>query len=248
MKTARTKAYTTLSRWLRWLRGREPILLVVVLLVVGGIWTFAQIAGEVIEGETKAFDEWAVRAMRQPDNPAQPIGPPFLQEMGRDATALGGIGALSLFTIVIAGYLWLDRKRHMTVFLIASTLGGLVISLSLKHLFDRPRPDMVPHLSIVHTSSFPSGHSMLSAVVYLTLGSLLASVLPRQTLRIYTLAVACVLTLIVGVSRVYLGVHYPTDVLAGWIAGLTWALSCWLLARRFQRSGQIETEQDAPDN
>ena len=219
-KTISTKAYTTLSQSLLWLRGREPILLVVVLLVVGGIWMFAQIAGEVIEGETKAFDEWAVRAMRQPDNPAQPIGPPFLQEMGRDATALGGIGALSLFTIVIAGYLWLDRKRHMTVFLIASTLGGLIISLSLKHLFDRPRPDMVPHLSIVHTSSFPSGHSMLSAVVYLTLGSLLASVLPRQTLRIYTLAVACMLTLIVGVSRVYLGVHYPTDVLAGWIAGV----------------------------
>ena len=226
----------------RWLRGREPILLFVILLVAAGTWAFVKVASEMTEGETMAFDRWAVKAMRRTDDPATPIGPPMLQELGRDATALGGVGALTLITVLVAGFLWIDRKRRMMLFLVLSTASGLAVSLTLKHVFARPRPDIVPHLSIVQTSSFPSGHSMLSAVVYLTLGTLLASIVPQRSLRLYVLAVACLMTFIVGFSRVYLGVHYPTDVLAGWIAGLTWALLCWLVARRFQREGQIESD------
>ena len=221
-------------------------MLVVVLVVTAATWAFIKLADEVIEGDTLAFDKWLVRAMRRADDPATPIGPPFLHEMGRDATALGGVGVLTLFTAVIAGYLWIARKRRMMIFLVLSTLGGLAISLGLKQFFLRPRPDIVPHLSITQTSSFPSGHSMLSAVVYLTLGSLLASVMPRVTLKVYVLIVAGVLTMLVGVSRVYLGVHYPTDVMAGWMAGLTWALLCWLVARGFQRRKQIESADSEP--
>ncbi|TWT55065.1 phosphatidylglycerophosphatase B [Rubripirellula amarantea] len=236
-----------LSRLFQWLRGREPALLAMVLIIVVAAWAFIQLADEVLEGETLALDKWIVRLMRQPDDPATPIGPPFLQEMGRDATALGGVGALTLFTAIIAGYLWIDKKKHMTLFLVFSTFSGLVISLALKQVFARPRPDIVPHLSIVHTSSFPSGHSMLSAVVYLTLGTLVASVLPNRSLKIYILAVACLLTFIVGLSRVYLGVHYPTDVLAGWIAGLVWALLCWIVARWLQKRNKVEGD-DAQSN
>src|SRR5207302_4145258 len=124
--------------------------------------------------------------------------------------------------------------------LLVATLGGFLISGLLKNHYERPRPAVVPHLSYVYSSSFPSGHSMLSAVIYLTLGSLLARLAERRRLKIYCVAVAMLLTFLVGVSRVYLGVHYPTDVLAGWAAGLAWAVLCWLVTRYLQRHGAVE--------
>ena len=119
-------------------------------------------------------------------------------------------------------------------------MGGLLVSTLLKAGYNRPRPDLVPHLSMVFTSSFPSGHSMLSAIVFLTLGSLLGRFVHEWRLKAYFLVVSLTLTFLVGVSRVYLGVHYPTDVLAGWTAGLAWALVCSLVARYLQRRGAVE--------
>ncbi len=124
--------------------------------------------------------------------------------------------------------------------LLAATLGGLLLSALLKERFDRPRPQVVPHLSLAMTSSFPSGHSMNSAVVYLTLGSMLAGLSRELRLKVYFFCVAVILTFLVGVSRVFMGVHYPTDVLAGWCAGLAWSLSCGLTARRLRRRGLVE--------
>lgn len=236
---------TSLRRLWLWLRSHEPMVLVALLAASVAVWGFIEIASEVVEGDTQAFDRWVVRAMRQADDPAQPRGPGWLQEMGRDATAFGGIGALVLFIAAVSGYLWIDGKSRMMWFLIASSGSGILVSSGLKHAFSRPRPDIVPHLSIVYTSSFPSGHSMLAAVVYLTLGSLLAAAAERFAMKLYVLTVAILLTMLVGMSRVYLGVHYPTDVLAGWIAGLTWALLCWLVARWLQRHRQIEKPQDS---
>jgi undecaprenyl-diphosphatase len=143
--------------------------------------------------------------------------------------------------------LGLVKKIRMMWFMIGATTSGTLISMLLKQIYARPRPDIVPHLSIVQTSSFPSGHSMLAAVVYLTLGSLLAVVMPSAKLKVYVLFVAGMLTLFVGASRVYLGVHYPTDVLAGWLAGLVWALVCWLIARWLQLHGQVEQGMVAQD-
>jgi undecaprenyl-diphosphatase len=224
----------------RRLGGREPLVLISFLVALGGAWGFIEIADEVSEGETQAIDEWVVKAMRRPDNPAEPIGPPWLEETGRDVTALGGVFWLVFFTLAVAGYLWFDQKRRLMLFLLASTFGGLLLSQGLKMAFARPRPTVVPHLAEVYTSSFPSGHSMLSAVVYLTLGSLLTTAVPRRRLKAYVLGLALLMTALIGVSRIYLGVHYPTDVLAGWTAGLVWALLCWLAARWLQRHGEVE--------
>ncbi|MDZ4821482.1 MAG: phosphatase PAP2 family protein, partial [Planctomycetota bacterium] len=139
-------------------------------------------------------------------------------------------------------YLWLDGKVHMMVFTLGAATSGVLISIGLKSLYDRPRPNLVTHLSHVYSSSFPSGHSMLSAIVYLTVGPLLAAVMPTRPLKIYVLFVAIILSVSVGLSRVYLGVHYPTDVLAGWLAGVVWSLLCWLLARWLQRRGTVEQQ------
>jgi len=144
---------------------------------------------------------------------------------------MGGISILSFFVAATAGFLAVQRANRTMVVLLASTISGIVASLLLKRVFDRPRPDLVPHLSEVYTSSFPSGHSMMSALVYLTLGALVAPVLAHFWLRVYVIALAIFLTGCVGISRIYMGVHYPTDVLAGWAAGSVWALLCWLLAR-----------------
>jgi undecaprenyl-diphosphatase len=185
-----------------------------------------------------------VRKLRRADDPATPIGPRWLQECGRDITALGGVTVLTLVTFSVAGYLLMARKFHAMWLVLIATFGGLIVSSILKRSFERGRPDIVPHLSHVYTSSFPSGHSMLSAVVYLTLGSLLARLAPGYAVKIYFIALALVLTFLVGVSRVYMGVHYPTDVLAGWTAGLVWAILCWLVARYLQRRGTVENDDE----
>jgi undecaprenyl-diphosphatase len=214
------------------------------LLMVGGAYVFIQIIDEVREGEYQHFDDWLLQSLRKKDNPAQPVGPSWLPEVGRDATALGGVLCIMLVTAFVAIFLLLEGKRHAAGFLVIAVGGGAIVSGVLKHLVARDRPDIVPHLSDVYTSSFPSGHSMLSAVAYLTLGSLLARITPRRRTRLFLLFAAVSLTVIVGLSRVYMGVHYPTDVLGGWAAGLTWALVCWIVATLLQRKGAIERENE----
>ena len=220
----------------------EPTVLALLALCTASLWGFIEIAEEVFGGDTEAFDHWILQSLRDASNSADPLGPQWVEEMARDASALGGLGWITTATVVIAVYLWIDGKSHMALLLAVATAGGAIASLLLKSAFIRPRPDLVPHLSQVYTSSFPSGHSMLAAIVYLTLGSLLASVIADLRLKVYVIFIALMLTIAVGVSRVYLGVHYPTDVLAGWIAGLLFALSCWLMARWLQRKGQVERE------
>jgi undecaprenyl-diphosphatase len=159
----------------------------------------------------------------------------------RDLTALGGRAVLILVTAAVVLYFWLVRTFHAMWMVLGAAVGGQLLSSLLKMTFARPRPDIVPHLAPAIYSSFPSGHSMSAAAVYLTLGLLLARITERRRLRIYFLAVAVFVTFLVGVSRIYLGVHYPTDVLAGWAAGAVWATCCWLLAGYLQHRGAIET-------
>ena len=229
-----------LSDVVEWLGQHELLVLLAVLVVVAGIWGFIVLADAVSEGRTQCFDESVLRALRRPDDPAIPIGPRWMEGVGRDLTAMGDVSVLLLTTLAVTGFFLLDGKFAAMGFMLAAVTGGLTVSSLLKAGFERPRPDVVPHLSQVYTSSFPSGHSMMSAVVYLTLGTMLARMVTERRLKFYFLGVALVLTALVGISRVYMGVHYPTDVLAGWTAGLVWATLCWLAARKLQRRGSIE--------
>lgn len=227
-------------REMEWIGRHEASVLSALLLVVLSIWAFFTISDQVFEGDTQHFDEWAVRAFRQADDSAKPIGPIWLVEVGRDLTALGGVAFVTLLTATVAGFLWLQGKTHAMWLILASTVGGIFVMTLLKENYQRARPDLVPHLTTALLTSFPSGHSMLSATVFLTLGVLLSQFVPERPLKAYCLLVALLLTFLVGVSRVYLGVHYPTDVLAGWAAGLAWSLICWLMARILQQRGTVE--------
>jgi undecaprenyl-diphosphatase len=231
----------------RWPFLRAELLpLLLLVLVAGGIWAFAGLADEVMEGGTHRIDERILLALRNPADRSDPIGPRWLEESERDFTALGGVGVLTLLTLAVGGYLVLDGKRRAALLVLLAVGGGLLLSSLLKHEFQRPRPDLVPHGSYVYTTSFPSGHSTMAAATYLTLGALLSRVHPRRRMKAFLLGFAVLLTLLVGCSRVYLGVHWPTDVLAGWTAGGVWALLCWLLARWLQHRGHVETDAQAP--
>jgi len=217
--------------------------LVVLLVMCAACLAFLKLADEVREGETQRVDERVLRSLRTPADAAVPIGPAWLLPAARDLTALGSVEVLLLVVLAVAGFLVLaHRWRHLALVLGASG-GGVLLLVLLKRIFDRPRPTVVPPLMLETSPSFPSGHAMMSAVIYLTLGTLVAQLCPRWRERIYVVTVAAVLAVIVGLTRVYLGVHYPSDVLAGWSVGLAWALISALLARFFRRqSGPLRAE------
>ena len=223
-----------LLRFLSWLGSHERSVLFAGAAILLGVSLFAELADQVVDGGTRKLDQSILLSMRRPVDLA-PLGPPWLQEGARDITALGGVTVLTLLTAGVCTFLALDGRRPMALFAASSIVSGLLLSTLLKNLFQRPRPDLVPVAVYVTTASFPSGHSMLSAVTYLTLGALLARAHEGRLLKAFFLLTAALLTLLIGVSRVYLGVHWPSDVLAGWTAGAVWSLFCWTLAQYLQR-------------
>lgn len=237
---------------IKWLDGvMAPVLermelgtIVLLLLLAGGMWGFVELTEEVLEGETQAIDRTLLLMLRSSENLADPLGPAWLEEVGRDMTALGGVAVLTLLTLAVAVFMALRRLWSAAGLLLAAVGSGVLVSTVLKDTFERARPDLVPHGSYVASASFPSGHSMMAAVVYLTLGALLARVEPDGRVKVFVLGMAILLTLLVGLSRVYLGVHWPTDILAGWTLGAAWALLFWLIARTLQRRGRVEIDQN----
>ena len=214
----------------------------VFLLLAVMCFGFAQLADAVGEGETRAFDNAVMLAMRSAENPGDPVGPEWLEEGVRDITSLGSATVLVLVSVIVIGFLLISGAHHAAIRVLVSVGGGMLLVNLLKELFQRSRPDLVPHAVQVFTNSFPSGHAALSAVTYLTLGALLARVERPRAAKMYFLGIAIALTIIVGTSRVYLGVHWPTDVLAGWCLGAAWAISCWVVAMRLQRRGTVEKQ------
>ena len=209
---------------------------------------FFKIAEEVLEGDTRTFDKAILLAFRTPGDLSQPIGPLWLHEMVRDFTALGSTGVLTIVTLGVVAWLLISGKRRTASFVLVAIVGGVISSNLLKLGFARPRPDLVPHSVVVFTNSFPSGHAMMSAVVYLTLGNLVARTQRAFANKLYLVSLAVFLTLLVGLSRIYLGVHWPSDVLAGWAVGACWALMCWIVMSRLQVTGKVEPENGNGEN
>lgn len=230
VQRAISKFFDLLTRW-----KKEPLIPAALLIIAGSLWLFSEISDEVRENETHHFDSTILLAMREPGDPDNPIGSEKIEEMGRDLTALGGFTILTGLTLASIGVTLFLRKPKIAAIIAIAITGGIALSTFLKQGYDRPRPDLVPHGVIVTSASFPSGHAMMSAIVYLTLGVLLARTQPSLPLRIYLIALSVVITVLVGVSRVYLGVHWPTDVLAGWTLGAAWALMFWLIAVKVDR-------------
>jgi undecaprenyl-diphosphatase len=210
-------------------------LLLAAIVIAGGLFGFIEMMDVARDNEPHALDSTILLAFRQAGNPSIPIGPSWFAEAVRDLTALGSASVLIFITAATIIYLLITARRGPALFVFLAVAGGQVLSSLLKLGVDRPRPDLVTHLAEVHTLSFPSGHAMLSAVTYLTLGALAARVAPRRAVKVYLLGIALLATFLVGASRVYLGVHWPSDVLAGWCAGASWAMLCWLVAQWFLR-------------
>lgn len=200
---------------------------------------FGGIAAGLNTTSIQTLDDTVVRALRSSTDPATPIGPDWFKELARDFTALGGYGVLSTITILVTTFLHLERRPARARFVVITVVVAYSMSMVLKGIVDRPRPEIVPWLSHVHSSSFPSGHSMMSAVVYLSLGLMLSDLTERRLVKTFVVVAPLTISAIVGFSRVYMGVHYPTDVVAGWWLGISWALACWLAVRRWRAFRQV---------
>ena len=225
--------------WARLVRV-DAALLLSLLVVVSSVWTFFKLADAVTARRTQHVDDRIMRGLRDPADLSKAVGPPWLNGAMRDLTSLGSAPVLVLFVGAVAGSLLVRRQHHALVLLLVATLGGALLNASLKDVFERERPERAMRLTEVNSTSFPSGHAMDSAVIYLTLAALLARLVEPMALKLYFLGLAVLLTFLVGLSRVYLGVHYPSDVLAGWAAGLAWAVLCSTAASYLQRKGSVE--------
>ena len=227
----------------------EAVLLAVAFVVLTCGYCYVELADKVKAGGTQTVDEWILRSLRRTDDRAVPIGPPWLREAALDITALGSSAVLLLLGTAVMGLMFLQRQYGILFLTAFATATGGAASTVLKEFLGRDRPTVVPHLREVSSPSFPSGHAMLSATVFLTLGILLMQTVHGRAAKWYCLLWAIVLTILVGLSRIYLGVHYPTDVLAGWMAGVAWALACWVAAqytsRWHARFKKVRTDDDA---
>ena len=225
------------------LERHEIAWLLIALAASTLLFAFLKLASEVMEGETMAFDTRILLALRNPNDPSRLIGPPWLQGALLDLTALGSPVILGLVVIAVVGFLLLQTRYRTALFVLITSAGGSFVNVALKSAFVRTRPSVVPHLRDVTSPSFPSGHALTSAVVYLTLGAVLMHVSSGRLTKFYCLAIAMLVTLVTGVTRVCLGVHYPTDVIAGWIVGLLWASICWGAAQMLERPPGMTAEK-----
>ena len=231
---------------------KDFLILISILFLLLFFWGGIELRNVFMVDRAQQFDEWLLVSVRDAENPQYLFGPHWVDEAVRDVTALGGPAVLTFMIIGVIVYLLLKKSYRSAGLVFVATLGGLIISLLLKEFFLRPRPDIVPALMVETSPSFPSGHSMLSAVVYLTIGSLLARLETNPRIRVYTISIATLIAAMIGITRILLGVHYPTDVLVGWIVGFFWASLCWFVMVILQEQKVVEPnlefdEEEAPE-
>jgi undecaprenyl-diphosphatase len=239
VRRAWTGARARLSR----LERHELMWLLMGLACCVLLLVFLKLASEVMEGDTQTMDTRIVRALRKADDPSKPIGPPWMEGVLEDLTALGGPTVTWLVILSVSGFLLLQTKFRTALFVFATAASGDLVNHVIKGVFSRARPTVVPHLRDAFSTSFPSGHSMESAIVYLTLAAMVMRLVDGRVAKAYCLGLAVLITFLVGASRVFLGVHYPTDVIGGWIIGLFWATLCWLAARHYEVRAGLRAER-----
>ena len=208
--------------------NKQLILFFIICLV---IVLFINLSRLVIGGDIAEFDENIVLSFRNITDLSDPIGPHWVEEMMRDITAFGGVGILVFISLIVLFYLLIEQYKKVALIFFIAITSGIILSFSLKYGFTRPRPELVPHGSYVYTSSFPSGHAMMSSLIYLTIAGMLSNLSLKRRLKTYYFAIAFILTISIGISRIYLGVHYLTDVIAGWLVGSGWALLAYFVVR-----------------
>lgn len=218
------------------------------LLVVAAAWAFVTVAGLVYGGFVQSVDERIMLSLRNGEDLRDAVGPRWVEGSVRDLTALGSYTILTLLTLCVTAFFLIRRQFHAAALLVVSAGGGALLMNLLKDAFSRPRPQIVPHLFTDVTSySFPSGHAMASATIYLTLAALLSRMVEDRRSKAYVIGVALFVAILVGCSRVYLGVHWPSDVLAGWMVGLGWAVLCWTVTFQLQRKGAVEKPDETSE-
>jgi undecaprenyl-diphosphatase len=230
--------------------ARTEIAAVAALLVAAlGVLIFVEVADDMREADGQAFDQAVLAAVRPyADDPGRPWGPWWLHEAAGDLTSLGGISVLTLFALIALGFLFIMRKRLSALLLVVGLAGGVALSEGLKALFERERPPAAYQAVETLNASFPSGHALLSTVFYLTLGVMLTRAFPRRGLKAYVLGCAVVIALLIGLTRIYLGAHWASDVFAGWSVGAAWSMVLWLVAYAAERRQRVNDArlQDAP--
>lgn len=220
-----------------WRFGQAELGALAAMAIAGlGLMSFAEIADDMTEADGHNTDVMVLAYLRPSANPHDAIGPRWFEHAVAELTTFGGTANLTLIALVVILFLLIQKRLASVLLVIFALGGGVVLSESMKLLFGRDRPPLIYRAVETANASFPSGHAMLSTITYLTLGALLAQVMPKKRLKAFVFAVAVVLALIVGASRVYLGVHWLSDVLAGWALGAAWAMICWLLAWWLRRS------------
>jgi undecaprenyl-diphosphatase len=224
---------------------REIGLLLGIFAVAAAVLLFLALADEVGEGGTHGFDMRILSVLHDPARHDLPIGPAWLTSAAADFTAFGSITDLALIVLVTSGLFVVQRRWLAAGGLLASGAAGIGLSQGLKLVFGRDRPPLAFHAVHAVNASFPSGHAMLSAIVYLTLGAIAARFAASRRMKIYALGCGVAMTLLVGCSRVFLGVHWATDVLAGWCLGAGWAIACWLVVSLWLRHGSRAAKQEA---
>lgn len=220
--------------WRDRFRGVKTLTVFNLFLLFAAVALFFIIAGEVSDGEHLPVETALMEVLRTGE-PPRAIGPAWLVRVARDITALGSLVVLTTITTLVVGFLLITRRVGAALFLVLTAAGGQLLNSALKLLYRRERPDLAFRWIEIDSPSFPSGHATSSAVIYLTLAVLLARLTENNSEKIYIIGSALTLSFLVGVTRVYLGVHYPTDVVAGWAVGIAWAQICWFAARAIGR-------------
>jgi undecaprenyl-diphosphatase len=210
-------------------------ILLALFLAAGALWMFEEIHENFVREGSRSVDTDVLLLFRAAADSTDPIGPLWVEELARDITALGGLGVLTLIIAASASFLFIAGDKRTAWMILVATIGGIAITQAFKVLFSRPRPDLMLHEMYAYTSSFPSGHTTMSAITYLTLGALIARNFSGFRLKAHIMVVSIGITLLVGFSRVYLGVHWPSDVLGGWSLGAGWSLLCWAGAEWLER-------------